>query len=407
MAQNTVGVNILSSIVQLGGSNVGPFGDIIVAEPTPLVQLDFIYGINTQTGASTTASGGTVDTSSGRLRLQSGTNTAGSAIFQSKRLAKYRPGQGMQARFTCAWVTNEASSTQIVGAGTSTDGYFFGYNGTSFGILHRNGGSDTWYPQATWNNDTCDGNGGSGFNWNPTLGNVMQIQYPFLGYGNITFWVQNQANSQWILCHTIKYTNTPASIQVSNPTLKFYAQAINSGSATNKTMYVGSAMISLVGDEEYLQARWAIDNAKTVSTENCIINLKNATTYNGVTNTGIIRLKSIAACYANNSNAYAVVRMKKGVTIGGAPAYTPINGSTADSGTTITSGNSVASYDTAGTTVTGGTYIWQVNMCQGGNAFLDLTEADLLIFPGEILTISGFASTSATVSVGINWEEEV
>jgi hypothetical protein len=219
--------------------------------------------------------------------------------------------------------------------------------------------------------------------------------------------VQNQANSEWILCHTIKYTNSSQVVQIRNPSLKFYAQVINSGSATNKTVYVGSAMLALIGQQEYLQARWAYDNAKSVAAETCIFNLKSATTYNGVTNYGVARLRSISACYANNANSYAVVRLKKGVTIGGVPAYTPINGATADNGTTITSGNSFISYDVAGTTVTSGTYIWQINMCQSGNAFMDLTNFNLLINPGEILTVSAFATSSANVSVGLNWEEDV
>lgn len=407
MAQGAVGVNILSKIVELGGSNVSAFGDIITVSPVPLVQLDYTYGINTQTGASTTANGGTVDVSLARLRLQTSTATNGSAIFYSKRIARYKPGQGMQARFTGAWDSNAANATQIIGAGTANDGYFFGYNGTSFGILRRKGGNDNWVPQADWNEDTCDGNGASGFDWDQTLANVMQIRYPYLGYGNVTFWVQNPANSTWILCHTIKYTNSSQLLQIDNPSVRFYAQVINSGNSTNLIMYSGSCNISLTGNPVNLGARWAYDNAKTVSTENCVFNLQNCTTYNGVANYGVATLKGISACYANNANSYAVIRLKKSVTIGGSPSYTPINGSTADNGVTLTSANSIMSYDTAGTTVTGGVYLWQMNMCQGGNAFFDLSNFNLQVRPGEILTVSAFASNSATVSVGLNWEEDV
>ena len=166
MAQNPIGVNILSNVVGIGGSNVSAFGDINVASFTPVVQLDFIYGINTQTGSSSVVTTGVVDTSSSRLRLQTGIGAAGSATFQSKRIARYRPGQGMMARFTAVWTTNAADSTQVVGVGNTQVGYFFGYNGTTFGISIRNGGSDTWAPQSTWNQDKCDGTGASGFNWN-------------------------------------------------------------------------------------------------------------------------------------------------------------------------------------------------------------------------------------------------
>ena len=137
MAQGSAGVNILSNVVSIGGSNVGPFNDLIVGDLTAEVQLDFVYGINTQKATSTEENSATVDTSSGRLRLQSGTNSAGSAILRSNRIARYRQGQGMIARFTCVWVTNAADSKQVIGVGSTEVGYFFGYNGTSFGVSIR------------------------------------------------------------------------------------------------------------------------------------------------------------------------------------------------------------------------------------------------------------------------------
>jgi hypothetical protein len=94
-----------------------------------------------------------IATATGRLRLQSNTNAAGNASYSSRRAAKYRPGQGITARFTAAFTTGVANSTQIVGVGNATNGYFFGYNGTAFGICHRNGGADTWIAQANFNGD--------------------------------------------------------------------------------------------------------------------------------------------------------------------------------------------------------------------------------------------------------------
>jgi len=240
------------SAIQIGGSNVSAFGDLIVANHTPVIQVDFVYGINTQTGSATVANSATADTNASRLRLQSGTNAAGSATYTSARIARYRQGQGMMARFTAAWTNNAASSNQVVGMGTTQVGYFFGYNGTAFGVSRRNGGSDNWVAQTDWNNDKCDGTGQSGFNWNKTFGNVMMIRYPFLGYGDITFWVQNPVTGAWILCHTIQYANSTASVQVSNPSFSFYANVTNAGSTTNLLMYVGSVGVFISGVREYL-----------------------------------------------------------------------------------------------------------------------------------------------------------
>ena len=387
---------------------VSPFGDLVVAPITPLIQLDFEYGINSQIGAVTVANSATGDTNGGRLRLQTGTNAAGSVIYATRRPARYRPGQGIIARFTPVFTTGVANSTQIMGAGSSTDGYFFGFNGTTFGILHRNSGSDTWTAQTAWNGDKCDGTGPTAFTWNKTFGNVCMIRYPFLGYGDITFWVQDQTTARWILCHTIRYTNTTATLQLANPSLFFYAQAINSGSTSNTIMYCGSVGFLLCGERSFITTpRWAYDNNKaTITAETNIFSLRNATTYNGVTNRALIRLTQVSFG-VHASNAVAVLRFRIGATVGGAPSFTTINGTTADGGVTITNGNSVASVDTAGTTATGGTYIFNISSNGTNGTSMDLTAYNLFVAPGETLTISGFSTSSATISASLNWQEDI
>ncbi len=389
-------------------SNLSPFGDLVTAQITPSIQMDFVYGINTQTGVSTIANGGSVDTANGRLRLQTGTNSAGTGIFNSKRSIKYRTGQGVIARFTPVFNPPAANSIQIMGVGTLYDGYCFGYNGTAFGVLHRNGNIDTWAPQSSWNGDKCDGTGASGFVWNPILGNVTMIEYPYLGYGNITFWVQDSNTSKWILAHTIKYTNTSASVQLSNPNMYFYAQVLNAGNTSNLTLYCGSFAAFICGERSFISSpKWAADNNKsTVTTETAILNIKNCTTYNGVLNRSMVRLNSLSVS-TSTSNTVITVRLKVGVTLGGSPSFAAKNGTTADNGNTITSGNSLVSTDTAGTTVTGGTHIFSMMLSSSGNTQLDLTPFAIFIQPGEIMTISVASTASATIGCAANWTEDI
>ena len=408
MAQGPVGVNILSSVVGIGGSNVSAFGDIVVVNHTPIVQIDFVYGINTQTGTTSVVTTGVADTNASRLRLQSGVGAAGAATFNSARIARYRQGQGMMARFTAVWTNSAASSTQVVGMGNTQVGYFFGYNGIAFGLSIRNGGSDSWTAQTAWNGDKCDGNGASGFNWNKAFGNVMMIRYPYLGFGDITFWVQNPATGAWILCHTIQYSNSSASVQVSNPSFPFYANVTNAGSTTNILMYVGSVGVFISGAREYLAAQWATDNSKAaVTAETCIFSIRNCASYNGVTNTGIIRIRSISLSYNQGVNGFAVLRVRKGATLGGSPSYTPVNGSTADNGVTLTAANSIASVDTAATTSTAGFYEFNLNVGNTGQAVLDVSSYLLYINPGEIMTFGVFCTASGSVQVATNWNEDV
>jgi len=402
------GNNILTSIdTKLDNQATSAFGDINTAELIPLIQLDFIYGLNIQTGKSTIANTGVVDTLNSRLRIQTGTNATGSAIFESVRPAKYRPGQGVDAKFTFAFTTGVVNSQQEIGIGNLIDGYFFGYVGTSFGIIYRNNSVDTFIPQSSWNIDPCDGTGVTGVNINPTFGNIGRVKYPYLGYGNIKFFIQNPNDGTFILIHIIKYVNTTQTVQLTNPNLSFWARVVNTGNTSNLIAYCGSVGIFLSGERKFLGATWAINNFKTgITTQTNILTIKNATSYNGVTNRSLIRLKSISFA-SDGGNGVATLIVTRNATLGGTPVYTAINGTIAGAGATITNGNSITSYDTAGTTVTGGQALFNTIVSRNSSSFLDVTELDLFLDPGSTLTFSVVAQTSSTVSVAINWVEDV
>ncbi len=393
-------------VVEMGGASTSIFGDLITAENTPLIQLDFVYGINSQTGSTTVVTTGVVDTNASRLRVQSGTGAAGSGLFESRRVARYRAGQGVTARFTAAFNAGVANSMQTVGVGSTTNGYFFGYNGVDYGLLHRNNGVETWVLQGAWNGDKCNGTGTSGFTIAPGFGNVYQIRYPYLGYGAISFWIMH-STGRWILCHTIQYPNTTATTQLSNPNMRFRARALNTGSTTNLTLYVGSVGILLSGMRSYTgYPKWAFDNNKaTITAETNLFSLKCCTTYNGVTNEGQLRVNSLSVG-CSVGNGIVVIRLRVGATLGGTATYAAISGTTADNGVTITAGNSIASANTLHTTATGGTYIYNISVSGVGQSVIDLTSFDIYLAPTEILTVSGFATNSTTISASLNWVED-
>ena len=397
-------------VVEMGGASVGAFGDLLTSENTPLIQGDFVYGINTQTGVTSVVGTGVADTNAGRLRLQTGTGATGAALFTSRKSAKYRAGQGVTGRFTKVFTAGAASSQQVAGFGTTSNGYFFGYNGVDYGILHRNAGADTWIAQGAWNGDKCNGTGASAFTIDPTLGNVYQIRYPYLGYGVITFWVLNPATGRWLLAHMIQYPNTTTAVQISNPNLNYFDQVLNTGNTTNIISYAGSYAALLSGVRSFTaNPKWAYDNNKaSVTAETNLFSLRNATTYNGVENKGMLRLNSLSfAATANTSNLLAVCRLRIGATLGGTATYAAVNGTTADNGVTITAGNSIASVNTVHTTATGGTYIFNMSVSGQSNLVVDLSPYDLYVSPGEILTVSGFATASASISASTNWTEDI
>ncbi len=116
------------------------FGDTVTAELRPLVTLKATYGVLDEAEAFS-ATGGGVTTSGGDFVLTTGTSIGGYGVLWSRHPVVYIPGVGAEARATARFTTGVASSLQAVGFFSSTDGMFFGYNGTSFGTMHRYGGA--------------------------------------------------------------------------------------------------------------------------------------------------------------------------------------------------------------------------------------------------------------------------
>lgn len=125
-----------------------PFGSIHTESLHPEFQVDAVYGVPTgltvsktgNTSDPTGSTSGTVTGSGNLFRCSTGTTAYSYAVLNSRKRLRYRPGQGVVGRFTALFSTPAASSIVVAGLGTSEAGVYFGYNGTSFGILHSTGG---------------------------------------------------------------------------------------------------------------------------------------------------------------------------------------------------------------------------------------------------------------------------
>jgi len=118
---------------------VAAFGELIVAEPTPIVQLQAVHGLGGQTDAFSFGSGA-VSASDGEFIASTGTTANSFAAILSLRGLRYKPGNGAQGRFTCRFTTPVANSIQHAGLINIGNRLCFGYNGTSFGSFHNHSG---------------------------------------------------------------------------------------------------------------------------------------------------------------------------------------------------------------------------------------------------------------------------
>lgn len=142
--QETDGSISLQTSDTAAAQRLGAFGEVLVAPISPQTAWRFDYGTapNTRLYTTTTANGGTATLAESQLHLQTSANVAGLARLQTLRRLRYLPGMGGVVRFTAVFGTPKANSRQIVGIGDTQDGFFFGYNGTSFGVFRRRAGVD-------------------------------------------------------------------------------------------------------------------------------------------------------------------------------------------------------------------------------------------------------------------------
>ena len=399
------------------------FGEMSVAEPTPVAQVDFVYGINNQMIATATTSGGTFNAVDGNIVVTTSAVTGSMAIAYSQRYVKYRDGQGSVGRFTALFTSGVTGNNQYAGLATPTmsDGYFFGYSGTTFGIIHDSSGNTVgFYPQTSWNEDTMDGSRNeanpSGQLLNPTKGNVYQIKLQYLGYGSIYFYVENSDNGELVNVHNIKYANTNTIPSLRQPSLNLVWASENTTNNTAVSVKGASGALFTEGKVQQLGPRNSFDfNKAGVTAANNVLNIftiKNATTFNGITNRSQVRIKGISV--ANDMGATAsglsILQVHKNATVAGTPVFSAINGTLSVSGATITNGNSVVSYDTSATTVTSNAnsfVVFNTSISRNSNTYVDTTGLDIYLNPGDTMTFGVKTTTTAAISVSVNWSEDI
>lgn len=137
-----------SAAVPVSGSGMlvdvprGAFGELVTTELTPRVQIDAIYGVlDTDVETFSSGTGSSTTATNGCFVVDSGTGLYGYGTIRSMRLTRYRPGEGLRARFTAAFEPGVASYISGAGLFTATDGIWVGYKGTAFGFTRRIAGA--------------------------------------------------------------------------------------------------------------------------------------------------------------------------------------------------------------------------------------------------------------------------
>lgn len=389
---------LVTSLDDNSRSPVSVFGEQLAAQVMPQTAWRFDYGINTRiVSISGTFAGGYVSGSASQAQLSTSTNVTGSAQIFTLLPLRYLPGYGGLSRFTVAFASGTLLNEQIIGVMDSQvlDGFAFGYDGIKFGVVRYRGGVANWIYQTAWNGDSLSEV------LIPQRGNIYQIQFQWLGYGNIYFQIFDKLQRKFVTVHTIQYPNTSQVTSILNPTLRLLARNRNLGNNSNVIMYTPSALGALDGIVESgysnpLNISNSQDMLDTYSdtNNNHILTIRNKAIFAGQANRVPIRIKSIVISRGASGAQTTRIRMYRNATTTGALSFTDVDASnspvdTSVTVTTITSTNAERSYAVSQATTQ-----------------LYLPD-EIYIHPGESISFgvqdSGVQSTEVVITV--NWEE--
>ena len=234
-------INIGSGqLITIGGNNVDAFGRLRVSNPLTIFDSKNIMSKNNLFDESLTGSGTVSYTANKSTVNLNVTQASGDkTIRQSKRVMSYQPGKSLLIFNTFVMNTLTANLKQKVGFFDGNNGIFFYADGTTLKIVRRTytSGSavDTEISQSSWNGDTLNGTGASGFTLDPTKSNILFIDVEWLGVGSVR--VGFVINGQLITAHTFNNANslTTVYMQTANLPIRYEieaAAALSSGTYT-------------------------------------------------------------------------------------------------------------------------------------------------------------------------------
>lgn len=487
------------------------FGEQLVGQLEPVIGLTFVYPtVNRLLITPQENQSGTVTIATSMLTLQTGAAANSSATMVSNQKIKYEPGIGIRARFTGLFTTGVANSTQIIGIGDSGEGFFFGYNGTSFGIMRRYGGNpevrvltvsagandgtgtddvtitldgdaktvtltdfsgattitaneiaaadysdvgrgwtaravgpkviftswdsaahsgtfsfadtdstgaaasfstsltgvaptDSWVAQASWNGvDIFDGNGLTGTTLDPTKGNVYQIDFQYLGFGVVRFYIEDPDDGELHLVHAIEYANAYTRPSLDNPSMPLYASAENTSNTSNITLKSASMAAFIDGARRNLGINRGIRHDKTISSsgEYPILSLRLKEVYSSSINRSKMKINLVGASCEHTKPVFITFYANAKLT---GASFTDLD----------SNGYSSVERDTSATAIdtTNAVFLFSIPLGKAGQTIVNLLQ-DLNIGEfgaGDVLTIAGKynSGTNAEVSVSLNFTEKL
>ena len=235
-------------------------------------------------------------------------------------IAQLVKGLRSQALFNALYLA-EYDQTKICFLATSLGAQNGTNNVTStaavtFTNTHVQAGVDQtehWTFQEDFRFDKLDGTGYSGITLDPSKLNVYQINFRWLGAGEMRFAIENPLNGDMMFFHSEQYSNANDEPHLQNPSLKIGYVAANLGSPTSGVVTCRGASFlgAIEGSTRQVRLPYSASGSRTDAMNSTgslyhILSVKNRLIYQNKANTRDLLVKRITAS-VNTTNDPATV----------------------------------------------------------------------------------------------------
>lgn len=118
--------------------------------------------------------------------------------------------------------------------------------------------TNVFIPSGSFNIDKLDGTGPSGMTIDPQTGNVFQIAYQYLGFGNAHFSIEDPETGKFVGFHQMKNANSRTTPVLKNPNVRVLATSANIGGTTSKKLKTASMAGFIEGTVRNLDPKYAL-----------------------------------------------------------------------------------------------------------------------------------------------------
>jgi hypothetical protein len=288
-------------------------------------------------------------------------------------------------------------------------------------------------PQSTWNINNCLDNGSleenytknrGGFILDPTKGNVFKIFFQYLGFGQITFCIEESSSESIIPVHRIQYPNIAIKPTLKNPSMNIGIGINNTSLSTvapivqtasmasflqgkfNPSFVYRSYGFTLIGASQNpfgsLTNPFVIFGFQVTNIFSSTNNVNSVQSTNNLINKNNIILSSMTTCVnasANTTSNIHFVLIKNPTSVLNKTGVSTTNNNLnyiKDNNALINRIDGISPTSTStGIYTTGGSYIIDIILPENTNGITDLSNFNIILSPSDTVYICTYGTTSA------------